>query len=233
MKEEEEGRMRAEEERMNVGSLAVIVIFLLAMTGMVAYGVWVWVRKYREPYGFDKPDILKEPPYLDPPGMAGALVDRKVEMRHILATIVDLARRGIIAIEEVGAGERDYVIRFIGGASVAKENREIEERLEHKAPLKVHSYELKLINALFEGKPVRRLSELKDKFYTRIPEIKASLWNALVEAGWVVTYAGIAYYVNFFYRYREYNNRHCGGRYYFGRVWSIWGGIVYSIWLGA
>jgi uncharacterized membrane protein YgcG len=183
---EEEGRMQAEEERMDVGSLAVIVIFLLAMTGMVAYGVWVWVRKYREPYVFDKPDILKEPPYLDPPGMAGALMDQEVEMRHILATLVDLARRGIITIEEVGAGEKDYVIRFIGGASVAKENREIEERLEHKVPLKVYSYELKLLNALFEGKPARRLSELKYKFYTSIPEIKASLWNALVEAGWAV-----------------------------------------------
>ena len=189
---EEEGRMQAEEERMDVGGLAVIVIFLLAMTGMLAYGVWVWVRKYRETYVFDKPDILREPPYLDPPGMAGALVDRKVKMRHILATLVDLARRGIITIEEVGAGEKAYVIRFIGGASVAKENREIEERLEHKAPLKVYSYELKLINALFEGKPVRRLSELKYKFYTSIPEIEASLWNALMEAGWVVPYAGIA-----------------------------------------
>jgi hypothetical protein len=153
---------------------------------VVAYGVWVWVRKYREPYVFDKPDILKEPPYLDPPGMAGALVDQKVEMRHILATLVDLARRGIIAIEEVGVGEKDYVIRFIGGASVAKENREIEERLEHKASFKVKAYELKLLNALFEGKPVRRLSELKYKFYTSIPWIKASLWNALVKAGWAV-----------------------------------------------
>jgi hypothetical protein len=120
---------QAKEERMEVGSLVLIMIFLLVMTSVVAYGVWVWVRKYREPYVFDKPDILKEPPYLDPPGMVGALMDQEVEMRHILATLVDLARRGIITIEEVGAGEKDYVIRFIGGASVAKENREIEERL--------------------------------------------------------------------------------------------------------
>jgi hypothetical protein len=166
--------------------LVAIGILFAAMTSVVAYGVWVWVRKYREPYVFDKPDILKEPPYLDPPGMAGALVDQEVEMRHILATLVDLARRGIIAIEEVGAGKKDYVIRFIGGASVAKENREIEERLEPKASVKVKAYELKLLNALFRGKPVRRLSELKYKFYTSIPAIKASLWNALVEAGWAV-----------------------------------------------
>jgi len=86
----------------------------------------------------------------------------------------------------VGAGEKDYVIRFIGGASVAKENREIEERLEPKASVKVKAYELKLLNALFRGKPVRRLSELKYKFYTSIPAIKASLWNALVKAGWAV-----------------------------------------------
>jgi uncharacterized membrane protein len=183
---------QVKEERMQVIGPVGIGIILLVMISMAAYGVWMWVRKYREPYVFDKPDILKEPPYLDPPGMAGALVDRKVKMRHILATLVDLARRGIITIEEVGAGEKDYVIRFIGGASFAKENREIEERLEHKASVKVKAYELKLLNALFRGKPVRRLSELKYKFYTSIPEIKASLWNALVEAGWVVPYAGIA-----------------------------------------
>jgi uncharacterized membrane protein len=106
-------------------------------------------------------------------------------MCHILATLVDLARRGIITIEEVGTGEKDYVIRFMGGASVAKENREIEERLEHKASVKVKAYELKLLNALFEGKPVRRLSALKDKFYTHIPEIEESLWKALVKARWV------------------------------------------------
>jgi uncharacterized membrane protein YgcG len=182
----EEERVKEEEERRQAMFLVAIGILFVAMTSMVAYGVWVWVRKYREPYVFDKPDILKEPPYLDPPGMAGALVDQEVEMRHILATLVDLARRGIITIEEVGAGEKDYVIRFIGGASVAKENREIEERLEPKASVKVKAYELKLLNALFEGKPVRWLSELKYKFYTSIPEIKTSLWNALVKAGWAV-----------------------------------------------
>jgi uncharacterized membrane protein YgcG len=182
MKEE----MKEEEERRQAMFLVAIGILFVAMTNMVAYVVWVWVRKYREPYVFDKPDILKEPPYLDPPGMVGALVDQKVEMRHILATLVDLARRGIIAIEEVGAGEKDFVIRFTGGASVAKENREIEEHLGHKASTKINSYELELLNALFEGKPVRRLSELKYKFYTSIPEIKASLWNALVKAGWAV-----------------------------------------------
>jgi uncharacterized membrane protein YgcG len=179
---------QVKEERMQVIGPVGIGIILLVMIGMPVYIVWAWVwvkvRGYREPYVFDKPDILKEPPYLDPPGMAGALVDQKVEMRHILATLVDLARRGIIAIEEVGAGEKDFVIRFTGGASVAKENREIEEHLGHKASTEVNSYERELLNALLEGKPVRRLSELKDKFYTSIPRIKASLRNALVKAGW-------------------------------------------------
>jgi hypothetical protein len=179
---------QVKEERMQVMGPVGIGIILLVMIGMPVYIVWAWVwvkvRGYREPYVFDKPDILKEPPYLDPPGMAGALVDQEVEMRHILATLVDLARRGIIAIEEVEAGEKDFVIRFTGGASVAKENSEIEEHLGHKASTEINSYELELLNALFEGKPVRRLSELKDKFYTSIPKIKASLLNALVKAGW-------------------------------------------------
>jgi hypothetical protein len=179
---------QVKEERMQVIGPVGIGIILLVMIGMLVYIVWAWVwvkmRGYREPYVFDKPDILKEPPYLDPPGMAGALVDQEVKMCHILATLVDLARRGIITIEEVGAGEKDFVIRFTGGASVAKENREIEEHLGHKASTEVNSYERELLNALLEGKPVRRLSELKDKFYTSIPKIKASLLNALVKAGW-------------------------------------------------
>jgi uncharacterized membrane protein YgcG len=187
----EEPAWQAKEERMKVWALMGIGLIFLVLTSIVAYVVWVWVRKYREPYVFDKPDILKEPPYLDPPGMAGALMDQEVEMRHILATLVDLARRGIITIEEVRAIKKNYVIRYRGGDLVAEKNREIEERLEPKASVKVKSYELKLLNALFEGKPVRGLSALKDKFYTHIPEIEASLWNALVKAGWVEHPSGV------------------------------------------
>ena len=177
---------QVKEERMKVWALMGIGLIFLVLTSIVAYGVWVWVRKYREPYVLDKPDILKEPPYLDPPGMAGALVEQEVKMRHILATLVDLARRGIITLEEVRAIKKDYVIHYRGGDLVAEKNSEIEERLEYKASVEVNSYEHKLLNAVFEGKPTRRLSELKYKFYTRIPEIEASLWNALVEAGWAV-----------------------------------------------
>ena len=46
-------------------------------------------------------DYLPEPPSDLPPGIAGTLIDESADMQDILATILDLARRGAIEIEEV------------------------------------------------------------------------------------------------------------------------------------
>ncbi len=43
-----------------------------------------------------------------PPALAGLLLDGKTSLRHIVATIVDLARRGAISITEWGAGDYEF-----------------------------------------------------------------------------------------------------------------------------
>ena len=72
---------------------------MLAVGGPVAiYGIW-------HSYGRDTPveipiDILREPPEDLPPGVVGTLIDERADIHDLIATMVDLAERGIIHIEE-------------------------------------------------------------------------------------------------------------------------------------
>ena len=64
-----------------------------------------WYRTGRDaPVGLIA-DYLPEPPSDLPAGVAGTLVDESADMQDILATILDLARRGVLEIEEI-AGAR-------------------------------------------------------------------------------------------------------------------------------
>ena len=63
-------------------------------------------------------DYLPEPPSDLPAGMVGTLVDESADMQDILASILDLARRGVLEIEEVqepgflGIGSKtDFIYR--------------------------------------------------------------------------------------------------------------------------
>ncbi|MFN3928319.1 MAG: DUF2207 family protein, partial [Thermoflexus sp.] len=93
--------------------------------------------------------------------MVGVLLDEQADLRDILATVVDLARRGVLAIEEVREGfARDFVLRRTG----------------QEADLR--PFEAVLLRALFDGASVRRLRDLRYRFFQRLPEIEAALYQA-------------------------------------------------------
>ena len=143
--------------------------FLLLLGGPAAlYALW-----YR--FGRDKPvemvaDYLPEPPDMLPPGMVGTLLDEHADMEDILATLVDLARRKRISItEERSEGflrsATDYIYR--------KERDDVE----------LHPYEEQLLRSIFGSKESVRLSDLKNQFYVKLPKIKKSLYQAVVDEG--------------------------------------------------
>ena len=73
---------------------------LLAIGGPLLLYLW-WYRQGRDsPIGMIA-DYLPEPPSDLPAGLVGTLVDESADMQDILATILDLARRGALEIEEV------------------------------------------------------------------------------------------------------------------------------------
>jgi uncharacterized membrane protein YgcG len=120
-----------------------------------------------------------EPPDKLTPGEAGTLVDSSVNMRDITASIVDLAVRGYIVIEE---HQKD---QFLGLMHHKDYNFIVKKDRSEWANLKGHEQEL-LDGIFVTGKPGESvaMSSLENQFYVNLPSIKNSLMDSLVEHGY-------------------------------------------------
>jgi len=54
----------------------------------------IWRRRGRDEPSAVYARYVSEPPSDLSPGLAGALIDEKVDTKEVIATIIDLARRG-------------------------------------------------------------------------------------------------------------------------------------------
>jgi len=141
---------------------------VLVFAGMVA----LWRRTGRDPES--RPIAVQyEPPPLTP-AEAGALVDESVDQRDITATLVDLAVKGWIRIEEKHEKKLFGLLTDEDYAFV---------RLEPPAgaaPLLRH--EQRLLDGLFAaGGSEVLLSDLEQKFYAHLPGIRNAVFDRLVE----------------------------------------------------
>jgi hypothetical protein len=140
---------------------------------LLAFGAWR--RRGRDPRR--RPIAVQyEPPTGLSPGEAGTLLDNSVDMRDVTATLVDLAVRGYVRIEERDdrklfglIGSRDYVLHRLDPPAGA-------------APLAPH--EQRVLDGVFRehGSSVE-LSQLENEFYTALPGIRTSLFNKLLARG--------------------------------------------------
>ena len=103
------------------------------------------------PVEFVPPDKLR-------PGQLGTLVDFTANPLDVTATIVDLALRGYLVIEEI-PGE---------GGFLHKPDWKLTKKKEPDAELK--DYEQKLLNGLFEDGNEVQLSDLRYTFHTKMEE---------------------------------------------------------------
>jgi len=113
-----------------------------------------------------------EPPEGIRPGQLGTLIDEEANLLDITATIVDLAVRGFILIQEVPSedGKRhksDYRLTDLG-----------------KSRAELRAYESQLLDDLFETGSVVELSELKYKFASKLSGLKTALYDDAIEKGW-------------------------------------------------
>jgi uncharacterized membrane protein YgcG len=138
---------------------------------------WLWWTRGRDPrrnpiaVQYDPPDQLT-------PGECGALVDNEVDMRDITATLVDLAVKGYITIEQ----------RQQEGLMHLLHHNDYIFHLK-KAPAEwkgLHSHELLMLSGLFDNGAIQdaSLSSLQNHFYTQLPGIRSAISGALVSAGY-------------------------------------------------
>jgi len=106
------------------------------------------------------------------PGQVGTLVDEVANTLDVSATIVDLAVRKYLVIEEIPKtwllGKADWNLRL----------------LPEPADDKLLPYERKLLEGLFEDGDQVELSELRKKFAERLVKVKDALYNDLVSRKW-------------------------------------------------
>ncbi|MCX7670617.1 MAG: DUF2207 domain-containing protein [Anaerolineae bacterium] len=172
-----EAAQKAAQEALRQRWGPVLDLTLLALSGLILIGgpvllyLWWYHRGRDAPVGLIA-DYLPEPPSELPPGMAGTLVDESADLQDILATILDLARRGVIEIEE---------IKEPGFLGIGSRNDYVYRRKPVTLPLR--EYEQTLLAEMFGRKDEIRLSDLKNKFYQAIPTLRKQLYEAVVAEG--------------------------------------------------
>jgi len=148
------------------------VVFLPLITLAVMFPLW-WY-KGRDP----DPGMSVAPMYEPPPGIspaeAGTLLEDTIHPRDITSTMVDLAVRGYIKIEETSEKvvlftHKDYVFHLL------------KPRPQWGNDLAPH--ERVMLENVFAGGDETRLSSLKNRFYTAVPVIRQDIMSQLKNKG--------------------------------------------------
>ena len=139
---------------------------------------WLWWTRGRDPRL--RPIAAQyEPPDQLTPGEVGTLVDNSVDMRDITASIVDLAVRGYLVIEEQ---QKDHLLGLTHSQQYSFHLK--KSRAEWSA-LKPH--EQQLLDGFFSagnrGDTVS-LDDLHNRFYQSIPGIQSQIFGSLLGKGY-------------------------------------------------
>ena len=156
--------------------LPVLVPFLVFILGYRA-----WSRSGRDP-AEESYVVHYEPVEGTSPAELGTLVDNRADMADITATLVDLAVRGFVRIEEhseshmLGMSKNtDYTIHILRDAA-------------QRQGLKRHEqlYLQGLDDATTSDPTSVKMSELANRFYTSIPIIKEAIYDSLISKGYYI-----------------------------------------------
>jgi len=148
------------------------ILFLPLVTFGVMYALWNY--KGRDP----DPGLSVAPMYEPPEGMtpaeAGTILDDTIHPRDITSTLIDLAVRGYIKIEEsvdttlMVFHTKDYTFHLV------------KPRSEWKG---LAPHEQVMLENVFLSGDVTRLASLKNRFYTALPAIREDIKSALKNKG--------------------------------------------------
>jgi hypothetical protein len=106
------------------------------------------------------------------PGQIGTLIDEQADVIDVTATIIDLAVRGFLLIEELPRetyGRLDWQLRRLEGPTG-----------------ELLPYERILYDALFERRETATLSELNGTFAAQLAAVRGALYEDVVRQGWFV-----------------------------------------------
>lgn len=151
--------------------LVAIALLLTVLGPLVIY--YLWYRRGRDPIVGVVPDYLAEPPSDLPPAVVGTLIDEEADLQDVTSTLLDLARRGYLVIEE------DRSRGFLGfGASSTFTFKRTDQPAEG-----LRRFENIMLGKVFGRSDTAELESLKNKFYTAIPRMQEALYKEVVRQG--------------------------------------------------
>ncbi len=106
------------------------------------------------------------------PGMVGTIIDESADTIDVSATVMDLAVRGFLRIEETQSG------------TVFSRTDWTLTRLPTPPGAALHRYESTVLEGIFESGDQVALSELKYKFATTLKRAISQMYDEVVERGW-------------------------------------------------
>jgi uncharacterized membrane protein YgcG len=138
------------------------------------YMFFHWRKRGRDPRVRESLTVMYEPPKFNnqslTPGEVGALMDERLDPRDITSTILGLAIKGYVNIEEKKEeglifDKMDYYIKKLKGPD-----------------MELGSFETELMSSLFPAAlPGTLISSLKNRFYTNLDLLRKTLYGDLIK----------------------------------------------------
>jgi uncharacterized membrane protein YgcG len=147
------------------------IILLPIFSFVVMFTMW-WY-KGRDPDPGMSVAPMYEPPKDMSPAEAGSRIDDSVDPRDVTSTIVDLAVRGYLHIEE----KQEKVLFFKSTDYIFKLLKQRNEWTDLQA------HENAMLSNMFANSDVIHLSDLKNRFYLALPGIKKNILSELKNKG--------------------------------------------------
>jgi uncharacterized membrane protein len=154
-------------------------VFLFLPFALI-YMFLLWKRRGRDPKVRESIVVMYEPPKFDnrplTPGEVGTLIDERLDPRDITSTIVGLAVKGYIKIEETKKeglifDKTDYYLKRVKEPDV-----------------ELTPFEMDLMQSLIPTSlPGILVSTLKNRFYTNLNTLKKSLYGELIRKKYFVS----------------------------------------------
>ncbi len=182
-----------------MGTIVILLLALLGLfwyVGLPFYVIYKWFKYGRDPKStvgvttawFDPPKTQDGKRFLTP-GEVGTLGDETVDMKDISATIVDLARRGYLIIDERKKGDF-YLVKKknIDNSLLKYEKSIITEFLGSKKEIRIKDQELSAEVAQIKNEMYEQVVE--DKLFDKNPQTTRTKYYVL---------AGIALFTSNFF----------------------------------
>lgn len=164
-------RLAREQQIATTNAQLQVGAVILGLLGSIGGPLFLYTRwfKWGRPHPIiPPPEYLTEPPGDVPPGVIGALLDGEAKTRHVMATIIDLARRGYILIQQ----ESPKDAQTAAFTRTKKPTSDLPE------------FERELLNRLFANNvTTRTMKSLQNTFYSDEQRVRYSIGKAVQALG--------------------------------------------------